>query len=236
MSGPERRRGTNQERAARLLVGALVAGRHAHRHGTGNDERLTTSQNVQTPLAYTPDGARLVYQEAMPATGFDLFAISSDGKGKPDALVQTPFVETNTDLSPDGHWLVYQSNESGRNDVYVRPFPNTASGKSMVSTNGGASPAWSRAGAEIFYLAPNGAVMAAPIKTTPSVIVGAPVKVVDPGFFSAVPWRPYDVTRDGKRVLIIKNPQVDVASKLTPASMIVVLNWTEDLKARLPNP
>jgi serine/threonine-protein kinase len=207
--------------------------RHAA-NGTGNDERLTTSQNSQMPLAYTPDGARLVYQEIMPATGQDLFAIASDGKGKPDPLMQTPFSESNADLSPDGHWMVYQSNESGRNDVYVRPFPNTASGKSMVSTSGGIVPAWSRTGAEIFYIAPNGALMAAPIKTTPSVSFGAPMKIVDPGFFASVPWRTYDVTRDGKKVLIIKNPQVDAASKLTPASMIVVLNWTEDLKARLP--
>jgi WD40 repeat protein len=205
--------------------------------GTGDDERLTSSPNSQIPFAFSPDGLRLVFNEAVPGTGLDLFVVSSDGKGTPQPLVQTAFVETNADLSPDGRWLVYQSNESGRNEVYVRPFPNAGSGGHwLVSGNGGTVPAWGRTGTEIFYVEPGNSLMAVPIRTSPTFSVGTPTKVVDPGFVVTSPTRTYDVSRDGRRVLVIKNPQADLSGKATPASMIVVLNWFEELKARLPNP
>ena len=204
--------------------------------GTGDDERLTTSTNSQIPMAFSPDGLRLVFQEAVPKTGMDLFVMPSDGHGTAQPLVQTPFGETNADLSPDGRWLVYQSNESGRNEVYVRPFPNTGSGRWLISANGGTVPAWARTGSEIFYIEPGGAMMVVSVRTTPTFSSGVPTKVVDAGFFITYPNRTYDVSRDGRRVLIIKNPQADLTGKSTPASMIVVLNWSEDLKARLPNP
>ena len=203
--------------------------------GTGDDERVTTSTNSQIPMAFSPDGLRLVFQEAVPKTGMDLFVMPGDGHGTAQPLAQTPFGETNADLSPDGRWLVYQSNESGRNEVYVRPFPNTGSGRWLISANGGTVPAWARTGSEIFYVEPGGAMMVVSVRTTPTFSSGAPTKGVDAGFFVTSSNRTYDVSRDGRRVLVIKNPQADL-SKVTPASMIVVLNWLEELKARLPNP
>jgi serine/threonine-protein kinase len=205
--------------------------------GTGEDERLTTSPNSQIPMAFSPDGSRLVFLEAVPKTGMDLFVMPSDGKGPAQPLVQTPFGDTNADLSPDGRWLVYQSNESGRNEVYVRPFPNTGSGgRWLVSSNGGTAPAWARTGTEIFYVEPGSSLMAVPVRTDPTFSPGTPTKVVDAGFFVTSPNRTYDVSRDGRRVLVIKNPQAERTGNLTPASMIVVVNWDQELKARLPNP
>ena len=203
--------------------------------GTGADERLTTSRGNQVPMAFSPDGLRLVFAELMPRTNYDLFTMSADGKGKSEPLVQTPFIDFNADLSPDGRWLVHESNESGRNEVYVRPFPNAAAGKWMVSTAGGAKPAWSRTGTEIFYIEPNGTLMTVPVRTTPTFSAGTPVKRLDAAFFTASPVRPYDVSRDGQKVLVIKNPQADQTTGATPASMIVVLNWGEELKQRVPS-
>ena len=67
------------------------------------------------------------------------------------ALLETSFVEQNAELSPDGRWLAYQSNESGRDEVYMRPFPNLEAGRWLVSTNGGTTPLWARSGEELFY-------------------------------------------------------------------------------------
>jgi len=202
--------------------------------GTGNDEGLTTSPNSQSPFAFTPDGTRLVFAEVRPATGLDLFVTDIEGKSKPEPLLETPFNETNADLSPDGRWLIYQSNESGRNEIYVRPFPNANSGHWLVSTSGGTAPAWGRTGGEIFYMEPSGGLMAVPVGTKPTFSTGTPKKIAE-GFFATSPNRTYDVSRDDRRVLIIKNAQAD-RSTATPASMVVVLNFDEELRARLPNP
>jgi serine/threonine-protein kinase len=205
--------------------------------GTGADERLTTSPYNQIPMAFSPDGKRLIFTQLMPQTNYDLFTMSADGKGKSEPLVQTPFIESAADLSPDGRWLVHESTESGRNEIYVRPFPDAGAGRWMVSTAGGIRPVWARTGAEIFYVEQNGnALMSVPVRTTPTFSAGTPVKVkvVDAAFYTGAPVRSYDVSRDGQRFLVIKNPPVDQTASATPASMIVVVNWGEELKQRLP--
>jgi Tol biopolymer transport system component len=203
--------------------------------GTGVTERLTSTPNAQTPTSITPDGSRIVLYETFPKTATDLMTLAMDGKGRTEPLVQTQFGESNPDLSPDGRWVVYQGNESGQLNVYVRPFPNANAGKWQISTSGGLKPAWSKTGREVFYVDVNAhTLMAVPVQTTPTFSAGTPVKVIDAKFFDGGPGRTYDVSRDGKRFLVITNPLAAQTSTAAPATMVLVVNWIEELKARLP--
>jgi serine/threonine-protein kinase len=200
--------------------------------GTGSVERLTESANIQVPSSFTPDGKSLVVQETGGKTGGDLMLFHFDTR-RTEPLIQTNFVELGGEISPDGRWIAYMSNESGQQQVYVRPFPNVNDGRWLVSAAPGMMPSWSKNGRELFYLsAPAAALMAVPVQTTPTFSPGNAVKLFDGQLFVAVTGRPYDVTADGKRFLMIKS--TNTVSGATPTSITVVLNWTEELKARLP--
>ena len=144
--------------------------------GTGQVQRLTTSDNVQAASSFTPDG-RLVFAEVTPTGVIDLGVRSMDGEGSVEWLLQEPFYEAYAELSPDGRWMAYVSNESGQFEVYVRPFPNVNDGKQQISRNGGYWPLWGPDGRELFYQTFEGpsspvTVMAAPIETEPTFVVG----------------------------------------------------------------
>src|SRR5262249_13251299 len=100
--------------------------------GTGPEERLTTSQNLQRPAGTTPDGKFLMYTEQAPKTTSDIWVLPLEGDRKPRLYLQTPFSEQTPRISPDGRWVAYLSDESGRNDIYVRPFPNANGGKWQI--------------------------------------------------------------------------------------------------------
>ncbi len=202
--------------------------------GTGAEERLATSQTAQTPMAFSPDGRQLVIMQNSATTGQDIFAIAADGKGAAVPLVQTPFAENNADVSPDGRWIVYQSNEAGQPQVYVRPFPNANSGRWQVSTAGGIKPAWSPTARELFYIDPNGiTLMGVPVQTTPTFSPGTPIKVLDGKFYAGGPGRNYDISRDGQKFLMVKKAAAEQTPNETPAGMVVVLNWLEELRQRV---
>ena len=135
---------------------------------------------------------------------------------------------------PDGRWLAYQSNESGQNQVHVRPFPNVNTGRWQISTGGGTKPVWAHSGRELFYLDGRSALTTVSTQTTPSFSVGNPTKLFDARYLSAVQARSYDVARDDQRFLMIKDTAADQTSTSTPASMVVVLNWFEELKRLVP--
>jgi serine/threonine-protein kinase len=117
--------------------------------------------------------------------------------------------------------------------VYVRPFPNVSAGKWQISTRGGLKPAWSRTGREVFYVDGTNALMSVPVQTTPTFSAATPVKVFDAKFYNGGPGRTFDVSRDGQKFLMVKEPQVDQTTS-TASSMVLVVNWLEELKARLP--
>jgi serine/threonine-protein kinase len=144
--------------------------------------------------------------------------------------VQTPFIERNGEVSPDGRWLAYEANDSGRFNIYVRPFPDTASGYWQVSTEGGTRPLWARNGQELFYLDPTGAVMRVAVTHGTTWAATAPTKLFD-GPYGAIAnqsGRTYDISPDGERFLMIKAESSDEAG--APASIVVVQNWGEELK------
>jgi serine/threonine-protein kinase len=125
--------------------------------GSGEAVRLTESKNPQTPCSFSPDGRWLAFHEQSSELDSDIRVLALDVSdpdrprpGKPEAFLRTPAREENPAFSPDGRWLAYMSSESGRFEVYVRPFPGPG-GKWQVSNGGGIYPVWSRNGKELFY-------------------------------------------------------------------------------------
>jgi Tol biopolymer transport system component len=142
-------------------------------------------------------------------------------------LVATPFDEFTPRLSPDGRWLAYSSDESGRREVYVRPFPNAGTTKWQVSTAGGAEPIWSRSGQELFYKSSGELVAAAVLPGATFGVGERQVLFSIAGYESHVAKRTYDLTPDGRRFVMVR-------LAATPrAELIVVENAFEELKAKV---
>jgi serine/threonine-protein kinase len=207
--------------------------------GTGAVERLTESPNEQAPYSVSPDGNRLVFREDVRATGQDLKVLTLQGDRRAEPLVQTAFNERNAEISPDGRWLAYQSNESGQEEIYVRPFPDANSGRWQISTSGGRVPLWARSGKELFYVAPDGAVLGVRVEVAggASFRAGTPAKLVEGRYYTGsaagTPGRTYDVSLDGQRFLMIKVAvSIDAAS--VPREIVVAQNWFEELKRLVP--
>ena len=204
--------------------------------GTGAIERLTESPNPQIPSAVSADGARVVFTERSRDTGWDVMALRLDGKHQVIPLVQTPFDERNGIVSPDGRWLAYEANDSGSFEIYVRPFPDVNSGHWPVSTNGGTQPLWARNGQELFYVAPDGALMRVGVSRGPTWTAGAPTKVLEGPYVTRVPGgnfpRNYDVAADGQRFLMIKAAGNGATS--APPRIVVVQHFDEELKRLVP--
>jgi eukaryotic-like serine/threonine-protein kinase len=205
--------------------------------------RLTTDPNLDNSPIWSIDGRRIVFTSSrsgppniysQPADGtgttdrlsIDLMLLRFDPKPQAEPLLQTPSFEGAGEVSPDG-----RSNESGRNEVYVRPFPKVEGGRWPISIAGGSRPAWARNGKELFYLDGTTAMMAVPIQTAPVFIAGTPTKLFDGLWYMVQTTRPYDVSHDGQKFLMIRNAE---AANLAAPTMTVVLNWTEELRRLVP--
>jgi Tol biopolymer transport system component len=192
------------------------------------EERLTTGQTLETPGSWSSDGQWLVYHRTDPATGFDVWTVPAGGDRKPRVIVNSRFDEQHPRVSPDSHWLAYSSTESGREEVFVQPFPDGGR-RIRVSTDGGTEPVWSRDGRELFYVSGN-RMMTADIRTAPTFAVGTPRALFEGRFIrSPNDVAAYDVAADG-RFLMVQPLHPD-----PPANQIqVVLNWFEELKRLVP--
>ena len=202
--------------------------------GAGAVERLTESPDTQYPTGVSPDGRRLIFTDESPTTANDVMAIELDATRRVTPLVQSPFNERNGTVSPDGRWLAYEANDSGRFEIYVRPFPEVNSGRWQVSTTGGTRPIWARSGQELVYVSPTGALMGVGVARGPSWAATTPTLVVKEGYFTNLNWwgRSYDISPDGQRFLMIKEGGADGTA--APASIIVVQHWVEELKRLVP--
>ena len=199
--------------------------------GSGTDERLVAGPNQTSLGSVSPDGKTLVFGQVDPKTGRDIWMTSLEDR-KPQPLLQTSFNETTGRVSPDGHWLAYLSDESGRYEVYVRPFPGPG-GKWQISTEGGTELAWSPKGNEIFYRA--GAskekMMVVDIQTSPTFSAGKSRVLFEASFISRTQGAFYSVAPDAQRFLMLK--AIDQSD--APASQVhVVLNWFEELRRKVP--
>ena len=185
------------------------------------------------PDDFSPDGTTLLYATA--TTPYDIWMIPVAGPrtaGVP--LLNSPSNENNAAVSPDGRWLAYQSDESGRYEIYVRPFPKVSTGRWQISTAGGTRPRWSRNGRELFYYVGaglRGTLMAVSVESGSSFRAGAP-EMLFQGSYPNPNLGPglYDISLDGQRFLMIKGDE-DLAS---PRNLTVVQHWTEELKRLVP--
>jgi Tol biopolymer transport system component len=196
--------------------------------GSGKAERVATSEYRLAPSSWSADGQLLAFIETNPTTGQDIWVLRlSDRKAEP--FLRTPSNEGGPVFSPDGHWLGYASDESGRWEIYVQPYPGPG-GKSQISTDGGREPLWNRNGRELFYRNGN-RMMAVDVTTQPTFSAGKPTTLFERQYRSTNASLPtYDVASDGQRFLMVKQGEQG-----TSATQInVVLNWFEELKRRVP--
>jgi Tol biopolymer transport system component len=196
--------------------------------GSGPAEELTNGGRLDAN-SFSPDGKLLAFTDRGANTGGDIWVLClSDRKAQP--FLQTPANEMGPQFSPDEHWLAYVSDKSGRNEIYVQPYPGPGGGKWQISTEGGNEPAWNPNGRELFYR--NGDKMiAVEISTQPNFSAGKP-KVLFEGRYvpTGVAHRNYDVSPDGQRFLMVKD--IEEAPAITQINL--VQNWFEELKQKVP--
>lgn len=191
-------------------------------NGSGSDELMFEDPRAALPNGVSPDGKFLLLTRSGEKTSNDLWYLpvgqSPDGgKVEPKVFLQTPFGESNGRFSPDGQWVAYQSIESGQPQVYAAPFPG-AVGKRLISTSGGTLARWSKNGKEIFYVSPEGQLMAAEVSVRNGTLeVGQVRKLLD-GIVSR--GIPYDVSADGQKFLVVDDGTAVAAPPLT-----LVQNW-----------
>jgi serine/threonine-protein kinase len=204
--------------------------------GTGKDELLLSGSHL-IPSSWSGDGKTLVLAELGLASGTvstDIGALPMEGDRKYKRLLQGKHNEHQPQISPNGRWIAYTSNESGTNEIYVRPFPEVHSGRWQVSTSGGYSPLWSPDGRELFYRNAD-AVMAVSVKTDPTFSFETPAtlfQITDVTSFALDP-HPWDISPDGKRFLMMKETAAPEESA-GPRRINIVLNWSEELRQRAP--
>jgi serine/threonine-protein kinase len=205
--------------------------------GSGGLERLTTSEYIHVPQSFSPDGQLLAFYEVNPTTQRDIWvmrmsdpSVSSGQVRQSQPFLRSPFEESAPRFSPDGRWLAYISDESGRYEIYVQPYPGPG-GKWQISAEGGNEPAWNPNGRELFYRSGD-KMMAVEIATQPAFTAGKP-RILFEGRYepSPVPGTNYDVSPDGQRFLMLK-PSESVEA--APTQIVVVQNWFEELKQKVP--
>jgi Tol biopolymer transport system component len=176
---------------------------------------------------WSPDGKWLLYQTdiASPGSG-DILAIRPGVDTVPVPVVATRFSEISPALSPNGRWLAYVSNQTGKDEIYVIPFPNTGTAKRAISEGGGTEPAWSHRGSELFYRDASGNLVAVEVNTSPTFSLGRATVLFPAARFSSVRFNTqYAVAPDDRRFLMIRPLETS-----TPDKLIVVENWFEELK------
>ena len=226
---------------SRIAYGSLRNGKwgvyERPANNSGTEKQLLAPGDIpQQPMSWSPDGNSIVYQVIDPKTQQDLWMLPVSGNGKPSPLVHTPFTESHGQISPDGKWFAYYSSETGRNEIYVQPFP-TGPGKWQISTNGGIFPRWRRDGRELFYTSQvtGGKIVAVDIRETGATLeIGAPKDLFDSPYVNlthntggASFYHTFAVSPDGQRFLIPHPPSSDAANLTLPIA--VVENWAAGL-------
>ena len=181
--------------------------------GRGEETLLLESGENKNPRDWSLDGRYILYASQSPKTDYDLWALAREGDRTPIPIAQTPFVENQGRFAPDGRAVAYESNESGRTEVYLQPFPGPGP-KIQVSVGGGALPRWRRDGRELFYVGMGNRLMAASIVRN-----AAGLEAITPvALFNLQGVSRYEPSSDGQRFLV--DTPVATASPIT-----IILNW-----------
>jgi serine/threonine-protein kinase len=207
--------------------------------GAGNPQLLLETANVLTAFSLSPRG-RLAYNERNPETGLDLWTLPLDltdpdhpKPGKPEPFLLTPNDETVARFSPDGRWIAYRSNESGNNEIYVRPFPAAGGGKWQISVGGGLYALWSNNGRELFYETADYRIMAVDYRVEgASFVYGKPRLWSDKQLFYTGTLN-LDLAPDGKRFVVLAQPE-NAGSEKGSVQVVFLQNFFDELKRRIP--
>jgi serine/threonine-protein kinase len=207
--------------------------------GTGGVQRLTENKVAQAPGSWHPNGKFLAFTQTNRETFDDVMILPMKGDeasgwkpGTPTAFLNSPFREREPMFSPDGRWLAYMSNETGRDEIYVRPFPGPG-GKWQVSTGGGQAPVWSRMRHELFYTSPDNRLMMSPYTVDGDSFQAAkPIVWSDTRFGPRARQRSFDLHPDGDRFAIAPAP--DAQSAVKQDKVVFIFNFFDELRRLAP--
>ena len=209
--------------------------------GGGKPKLMVQDKNQLAPTSFTPDGKTLAYQQIVAGAGYDLWTVPVQSNasglkaGKPESLIRTQFNERNPVFSPDGRWFAYSSDESGRNQIYVRAFPDNGS-KWQISNEGGVYPKFSVAGHDLFYRTEDSSKIFAVNYTVKgdSFIADKPRVWLDRQIADAeMNYDNYDVAPDGKRIMALlplDTPEAEQAQ----SHVIFLENFFDELRRKVP--
>ena len=194
--------------------------------GDNQESLVPPGRDVQLPWDWvkTPAGQFILYMDRGETTGVDIMLLPMQGERKPVPWLQTKFDEWDARVSPDRTWVAYDSTASGRREVYVRAL-QAPSETWQISTAGGFTPTWRADGKELYYVSPDGDMMAVPISATTGFQAGKPERLFRVEL-ARTSYSGYDVLPDGQRFL------VNAADTTDPLSVTVAVNWTADLQKR----
>ncbi len=197
--------------------------------GSSPMERLAASDNFQSPGSFSPDGTTLAFVELHPENGWDILLLDMKSR-RITPFLNSQFAEIFPEISPDGRWLAYASNESGRREVWVRPFPGPGS-RWQISTQGGDEPIWGKDGTQLFYRQAD-QVWVADVRSEGKFSAGKPRLLFEQrGFGGGFYIRSWDLWPDGRGFLMVKLEE----KKLQPTTeMILVQNWFDELRRLVP--
>jgi serine/threonine-protein kinase len=178
---------------------------------------------------WSPDGRWLIYQTDVESPGSgDILAIRPGIDTASVPVVATKFTEISPALSPNGRWLAYVSNETGKDEIYVVPFPNTGTSRRAISEGGGTEPVWSHRGSELFYRNASGNLIAVKVNTSPTFSLGGTTVLFPAAGFASNRFNPqYAVALDDRRFLMVRPLKTG-----TPDKLIFVQNWVQELKSK----
>ena len=201
--------------------------------GSGQLERLTTSETANAPTSLTPDGGTVVFVRVFDDGRREIWHVPIDGERMPTPVVQGEFARGNAEVSPDGRWLAYRSDQSGQMEVYLQPYPGP--GPTVpVSIGGGNKVTWSADGSELFYR--RGTSMMA-VEVNADGTVSTPTKLFDGDFVMSGTGgtRQYHVAPDD-RFLMLREGDASTGTEVIPPQVVLVQNWFQELTERVAVP
>jgi serine/threonine protein kinase len=194
--------------------------------GSAGEEQLAPVDAHVHIGSWSRDGKSLIYESFSKTTNREIWILPIEGDRKPYPYLRTNFDNRSPALSPDGQWLAYQSDESGRPEVYVQKFPGPGQ-KTQISSEGGTSPVWAKNGLELFYRNSN-KQMVVSISTKGGFTAGNPRALFQNPVWAWQAGPNYDATPDGKRMIA-----VEIGEEVTSSPMHVVLNWKTEFLERM---
>jgi serine/threonine-protein kinase len=202
--------------------------------GTGRDEPLLARAKDLIDLranGWSADGRQLLFTEVTSSNQSAIWQIAIERPSDANVLLKSDFNNDFAAVSPDGRWMAYRSTVSGRTEIYVERYPELGN-RQLISTDGGQRPLWSRDGRELFFGSLDGRILAVPVQSGTTLVAGRPRVLFEFAMFVAAGGRPYDIAPDG-RFLIIRSGQAEAGGGTAP-QIVVVQNWTEELKRLVP--